>query len=134
MISKNIVDEVIFLAQERKRLYHVYRDKFFPKGHILGSDLFEDSIEYQLQKEAESKLIEFISELDYELIKDLQCLMYIGRDNDFSRYQGIEKLIKYRESKDEEGWHSDKNIEALQMTSKLPLGEYLIKGKEYIGW
>ncbi len=134
MISKNIVDEVIFLALEHKRLYRIYSDKFFPNGYTLGSDLFEDSPEYQAHHEAETKLINYISELDYETIKDLQCLMYLGRDNDFTRYKGIERLIKYRESKDRDGWNSDKLVEVWQMTDKVPLGDYLIKGKEYIGW
>ena len=133
-VSREILDEVITLAQEYKKLCFAYEDKFFPDSYVFGADEFEESTEYTNMKNAENELFEYISNLDYESIKDLKTLMYLGRDCEYEQYYGMERFDMCRKFWDEMGWNDNKMIEVENIAEKLPLGEYLIKGKEYIGW
>lgn len=133
VLTKAILDVVISLAKQRSESHDVYYFKFFPDGlYCLGDDEHEESYEYQCYQQYEKVLNCYLSEFDYELIKDLQALMYLGRDKDF--YDEPEGLKRFDLTRKDLFWNNDKNIEVQQMVEKLPLDKYLVAGKEIIGW
>lgn len=74
------------------------------------------------------ELSEYLDNLDYETIKVLQTIMYIGRDSTYMQNDGSYSYEYARKSLDGQGWHDDKTIEANQIAGKTPLGKYLRKG------
>ena len=80
-------------------------------------------------------LFAYMYSLDYENIKVLQTIMYIGR-GDFDPEDGDDFEDYYdfaRKHFDAQGWQKDKAIEVRQMFEKLPLAEYLSDGCKKIG-
>lgn len=80
----------------------------------------------------EKELFEYLSSLDYEIVKVIQTIMYIGRDTSCIREDGTYDYFFTRKCMDQRGWNKDKEIEALQIAEKLPLAEYLRSGCEKI--
>lgn len=80
----------------------------------------------------EKELFDYLSSLDYETIKVIQTIMYIGRDASCIREDGTYDYFYTRECMDKRGWNEDKEIEALQIAEKLPLAEYLRNGCQKI--
>ncbi|NYB73868.1 DUF3775 domain-containing protein [Sedimentibacter hydroxybenzoicus DSM 7310] len=97
-------------------------------------ETYESTIDFDaledLKKDIEEKALEdYLDKLDYEVIKVLQTIMYIGRDGidekDISPQQIYERAREYFDSR---GWHEDKMIEIYLMTEKFPLVNYLKDG------
>ncbi len=76
----------------------------------------------------EKELFDYISSLDYEEIKTIQTIMYIGRDGSCAEEDGTYDYFKTRKCMDMRGWNEDKDIEAMQMVEKVPLADYLRDG------
>lgn len=74
-----------------------------------------------------------LNSLDFEAIKTLQVIMYLGRDEDYNPKQTPEEIYRdYRNYFDKQGWKT-KSIEIGQMTEKFPLGSYLENGFSILG-
>lgn len=76
---------------------------------------------------ADVKLREYVDNLDFETIKVIQTIMYIGRDGDERTNNPVEIYINARSSFELDGWNT-KEIETNQMLNKTPLHEYLKEG------
>ena len=89
-------------------------------------------------------LVEYMKMLDFETIKELKILMYVGRDYYMAytiegfrpeyyrdNITGLEIYSMEKKGLDDLGW-GDKSKEINQMVSKAPLGEYLERGLEIL--
>lgn len=83
--------------------------------------------------EKEQKLFDFLNNLDFESVKIIQTIMYIGRDHDYKETDNYEtRYEKYRKSLDINGWNN-KEIEVSQIVQKVPLDRYLKDGFDILG-
>lgn len=130
VITKAILEVTMELAQTAEKAYHVYANKYLPDIISLSDDIHSDSFEYQKYHEYERALNKYLLDLDYEIIKDLQAIMYLGRDKDFADMLSGEK--RFEAIRRSLTWDKNKSVEVYQMTEKLPLYEYLAKGTEII--
>lgn len=123
---KNYLDdiwEIIRIASERSDEYWSKNKEGEPVE--LSWDI--DELAYSGK---EKELFDCISSLDYEEIKTIQTIMYIGRDGSCAEEDGTYDYFKTRKRMDAKGWNEDKDIEAMQMVEKIPLADYLRKGCE----
>ena len=86
-----------------------------------------------MPKGKEKELIDYLNTLDYEVIKILQVIMYIGRDCSCIEEDATYSYVKTRKRFDLDGWNVSKEIEVNQMTDKCPLYEYWLSGCEKLG-
>lgn len=123
---KNYLDdiwEIIRIASERSDEYWSKNKEGEPVE--LSWDI--DELAYSGK---EKELFDYISSLDYEEIKTIQTIMYIGRDGSCAEEDGTYDYFKTRKRMDAKGWNEDKDIETMQMVEKIPLADYLRKGCE----
>ena len=87
--------------------------------------LVESDQEYTKENDALKK---YVDNLSFEDVKVLQTVMYLGRDREYDENLSSSEIYKeVREGFDMQGWDS-KEIEAHQMTGKIPLDQYLNNG------
>lgn len=113
---RNEIKELIRLGLNREK---VLTSKF----NDTEVSSFTDDADLPEEKE----LINYLVSLDFETIKVIQTLMYIGREGGCKGDTPYEIYTKERAYMDERGW-SKKAIEAAQIEEKMPLGAYLING------
>lgn len=126
----------VYMAEERYKEYEVEFAKEDTDGdgivgHRVDLDYFEKRAKRSEVRKRE--LSEFLNSLDYEVIKALQVIMYIGKDSNYMESDGTYNYEKTRKCFDHEGWADDKSIEVSQMVEKLPLDKYLKDGFEKLG-
>lgn len=126
---------VLYKAEERYREYEtVFNEKDTDGDGIVEYDLSDiGDVEDLAIKGKEKELFDFLNSLDYEVVKALQVIMYIGRDSSCMEDDGTYSYEKSREYFDQQGWNDDKSIEVYQMVEKVHLNEYLKKGFEKLG-
>ncbi len=119
--------EIYLLAKERRLEEELtYKDD---EAYDLADFDIAD-LEYS---EKEKALFNLLESLDFESVKIVQTIMYIGRDHDYSKSDTYEvRYRKYRESLDLNGWN-EKEIEINQIVQKVPLDTYLKDGFEILG-
>lgn len=127
--KKQIFSDVIRLAENWSNA----NDSSGFDGGTIGELLaFQDTVEGQKINALANELREYLQSLDFDDIKMLQIVMYLGRDQDYdttlSPDLNYEDQFNYFENK---GW-SSKDIEINQMTHKLPLAEYLKSGLDIL--
>ena len=81
---------------------------------------------------ATKELLLYLNSLDFDTIKELQILMYMGRDEANNKLDGITIFNQYYEEF-EKRWNT-KEIEINQIMEKMPLAGYLKNGKQIVGW
>lgn len=96
---------------------------------VSSKDFFSNPDNMKISNEKKA-LDDYFNSLDFEIIKILQCIMYLGRDEDYDSSdipQAIyEKQRQYFD--DTIGWNT-KEIEINQITEKSPvLYNYFING------
>jgi len=135
MVSIAKIDKTIQLADTKRASYEFFQKKYFPDDTIDISHLddYNDTYEYLINEEDERALSAYLHSLEYDEIKDLQTLMYVGRGDASEDGTGAQQFRALRAYFDERGWNKDRTIEIGQMTEKLPLGDYLKQGKEILG-
>lgn len=121
----------LYMAEERYKEYEIEFNKRDTDGDgIVAYNLCDIDVEDLVIKGKEKELFNFLNSLDYEVVKALQVIMYIGRDSDCMEEDGTYNYEKSRERFDYQGWNDDKSIEVDQMVQKPHLNEYLKKGFE----
>nr|WP_257151292.1 DUF3775 domain-containing protein [Bacillus pseudomycoides] len=116
----DVIKKVILLADERNKAAKTNRPKEIKN---IGASI--NSPEYILVKEKRADLLEYVNSLDFETVKMLQTIMYLGRDREYDTNDSVEKRYEtLRNHFNESGWNT-KDIEVNQMISKAPLGDYL---------
>jgi len=106
-----------------------YPDRVIEPGRFFD---FDDTYENQIYQEADRALEAYLNALSFDDIKDLQTIMYLGRGDGCEEGSGEYQFQDLRAEFDRR-WNT-KEIEINQMSEKSPLGEYLIKGKEILGF
>lgn len=119
----------VYMAEES---YKEYREEFDSEDTdgdgIISSDMSSMDIDTLVIKGKEKDLFDFLNSLDYEVVKALQVIMYIGRDSSGIGEDGTYNYEKSREVFNNRGWNKDKSIEVNQMVEKIYLAEYLKEG------
>lgn len=128
------IRNAISIAKERKK----EQDEEFARKDTDGDGIVHErlcigELEDLIPKGKEKELIDYLNTLDYEVIKILQVIMYIGRDCSCIEEDGTYSYIKTRKNFDLNGWNVRKEIEVSQMTDKCPLYEYWVSGCEKLG-
>ncbi|MFL0197637.1 PIN-like domain-containing protein [Clostridium sp. WILCCON 0269] len=135
-IKPKVIREVCRYAKNRSDLHNKYGIAQINSGNAEELERFWEYYKTgkgKLIKEAEKELRDYLHELDFETIKIIQTIMYLGRDGDYNEEDRVdERYSKFRQDLDELGW-SKKDIEINQMVNKIPLDKYLIKGLKILG-
>lgn len=93
----------------------------------VSSEGYKKYKEYKVSEE-EKALDSYFNSLDFEVVKMIQSIMYLGRDRDYDKSDLPSEIYrKNREYMDQLGW-ATKEIEINQMVEKLPLDTYLQNG------
>ncbi|MFB8331281.1 DUF3775 domain-containing protein [Bacillus wiedmannii] len=126
-----VLKDVIKLARDR-RLYYEQLEK----GDIGSSPKviheFSKSPEGQELDKKEELLESYLKELDFDTVKNIQTIMYLGRDRDYDTLDTPEEIYrKERAYFDSQGWNT-MSIEINQMVEKMPLDRYLESGLEIL--
>lgn len=122
------VFEVVYsLAKMRNRDFGGKKRKAQTDGiinlaEITRDDLYEDFY-YGVSKELEN----FLMALDFETVKIIQVIMYLGRDKDYDEKLPVEEIYKQVRAGFDGSW-AEKYIEVNQMVEKFPLDKYLANG------
>ena len=133
MISKAVVDQAVHLANESKK-----HDKLYISTHLpdcMQGDvpcLEEERGIYEDQRFVESlrALYAYLNNLNYENVKDLLALMYLGRGDAKFEETTIEQFNRLRQLVDEECWQTDKRIIINELIENILLCNYLEKSIE----
>ncbi|EIV99913.1 DUF3775 domain-containing protein [Thermoanaerobacter siderophilus] len=85
---KNILVEVIKLA-EKRRMAEEAKEKTKNLKDFELQSLLDES-------DKEKKLRDFLNNLDFETIKTIQTIMYLGRDKDYKKGESpVERYINH---------------------------------------
>ncbi len=125
------------LKEELKKVYLLAKERHLEESTCVDDftvenlrDTYAKDLSYSAK---ENELFDVLNGLDFESIKIIQTIMYIGRDHDYDRNDSYEtRYKKYRESLDFRGWN-EKEIEVDQIVQKVPLDNYLKDGFEILG-
>ncbi|QOQ37180.1 hypothetical protein P9C71_gp50 [Bacillus phage F16Ba] len=130
-----VFTDVIRLAHDHRVYYEKYGMKSVtttPDGLSKRKE-FENSSEGKELSRREKELDAYLSGLDFEVIKTLQVIMYLGITRDYDEQDNPEEIYhKEREAADAQGWDS-KDLEIYQMTGKLTLDQDLQNGLRILG-
>ncbi|MCU5491170.1 hypothetical protein OCB70_02130 [Bacillus cereus] len=130
-----VFTDVIRLARDHRVYYEKYGMKSVtttPDG-LRERKEFENSSEGKELSRREKELDAYLSGLDFEVIKTLQVIMYLGITRDYDEQDNPEGIYyKEREAADSQGWDS-KDLEIYQMTGKLTLDQDLQNGLRILG-
>lgn len=119
----------LYMAEESYREYKIEFDKEDTDGDGIVEYVLSDiDIDDLVIKDKKKELSDFLNSLDYEVVKALQVIMYIGRDSSCMEDDGTYSYVKTRNSFDRQGWDDDKSIEVHQMVQKTHLYEHLKNG------
>ena len=123
-----LFNKVYVLANERR----IDEESTYVDG-IKVDNLDSLDIENLGYSKKEQELFNFLNSLDFESVKIIQTIMYIGRDHDYDKTDSYEARYEdYRKSLDSNGWN-DKEIEVSQIVQKVPLDIYLKDGFDILG-
>ena len=119
----------LYMAEERYNEHKKEFDKMDTDGDGIVSYKLNSIVADDLViKGKEKELFDFLNSLDYEVIKTLQVIKYIGRDSFCAEEDGTYNYEKSRNYFDRQGWNQDKSIEVHQMVEKIHLADYLKEG------
>jgi|SRR5699024_519354 len=120
-----IFRDVIHLAENWKSAHDV---SGFEGGSITEMLAFEATPEGEKIKALALDLDNYLQSLNYDDVKMLQTVMYLGRDQDYDKSLPPHLIYKKEfDHFDKSGWVS-KEVEINQMTEKVPLADYLKSG------
>lgn len=126
------VFRTVYTLARTRRIEH---EKTAPKSFKVGDNI-EKRLESYRNPDKSSpryKLDEYLKSLDFETIKTLQTLMYLGRDKPYKDLvNGEARYLEYRKYFDKRGW-GDKDLVSRQIAGKIPLDKYLFEGFKIIG-
>lgn len=132
---KFVFKVVIDLAND----YESYHDKYGMKSLTVSPSGMQELKEFKNSSEGkelekrENALYYFLKALDYEVIKAIQVVMYLGRDQDYDKNDTPEKIYsEYRHYFGSKGW-DEKDIIINTVTEKISLGKYLQDGLGILG-
>lgn len=112
----------IELAKKRRKEYELRN----PEEEVI--DLLDNLEDILYESQEEKDLSSYLAAQDFEVVKNLQSIMYLGREVDYDRKDSpTEILKKQRHFFDTQGWN-EKEIEISQMTDKVQLDKYLENG------
>lgn len=119
--------EVRNLAVERREEY--YRER---EGNTEAIDLTKIDLEAIIESRDKSKLLQYLKLLDYDSIKVVQAVMYIGGYNTGSKIEDADSRIDWMINSYLD-WHEDKFVEVEQIYEKMPLCDYMDTAFERLG-
>jgi hypothetical protein len=127
--KEQIFRDVIRLAEACKTAHDT---SGFDGGSVKEIREFETTPSGQKIQAAEDALNNYMTNLNFDDVKMLQTVMYLGRDHDYDKsLSPLDIYNDHLEYLGRDGWNS-KEIECNQMTEKIPLADYLKTGLEIL--
>lgn len=125
-LFKNLQEVLSVVLRKAKEYSNMDEDK--KKNSIVNLDSLSD-IYNEDWIEKRNKFKEYLKSLDFEVVKIIQVIMYLGRDEDYDENDYPNEIYrKQKENFDEMGWNT-KELEINQILSKGPsLYGYLLNG------
>jgi len=123
----DVILKVINLAEIRDRSTTQEHEK----SGVIESVIDFSNISLE-EREEDKALYEYLNSLQYDAIKVIKVVMYIGR-GDFLGEDSTSSFNEAWEFFEDQGWNENKHVEALQIFEKGPLAEYLRKGFKILG-
>lgn len=120
----NVLMKIIALAKERRE---VTADEGVVTLSTSAIQDYYDSEENDRERQLSSALYEYLLQLQFEEVKFVQTLMYIGRDESLEENVDAESL--YKDVYASLRWDTQE-LEAEEIVDKMPLDEYLRRGME----
>lgn len=128
--KEQIFKDVISLAEAWKIAHDT---SGFEGGSIKEHRDFEKTSAGQRIQSKKDALNNYMGSLNFDDVKMLQTIMYLGRDCDYDKTQSpLDIYNDHFGYIGGSGWKT-KDIEINQMTEKLPLADYLRSGLEILG-
>lgn len=127
--QKQIFRDAIRLAENWR---NAHDSSSFEGGSISEIQAFEATAEGQKINALAIELDDYLQSLDFDEVKMLQTVMYLGRDQDYDK--SLPPHLIYENEFDyfeKDGWVS-KEVEINQMTEKMPLADYLKSGLDIL--
>lgn len=124
-----IIHNVISLARNREKVPSLMGGNCSVKSVI---DVFSAKENPEFER-LDKELFNYLDSLDYETLKVIQTIMYLGKNNDYNRdLLGEDIYIDYRQYMDEIiGWNT-KEEAVLKIDEKSQLADYLENGLSII--
>ena len=138
--SKETILKIIEIAKRSEIAYWAFEKKYYPDGEELDLDILNpahsETAEYRTMKATEKELGEILSTLDLESLKEIEALMYVGKDYRldpecpaFKAQDAFKSLYKDFSLRKGE----DKDATISQIMGKTSLGKYLRDGLDKLG-
>lgn len=127
--QKQIFRDAIRLAENWR---NAHDSSSFEGGSISEIQAFEATAEGQKINALAIELDDYLQSLDFDEVKMLQTVMYLGRDQDYDK--SLPPHLIYENEFDyfeKDGWVS-KEVEINQMTEKMALADYLKSGLDIL--
>lgn|SRR5699024_737242 len=121
----HIFSEVVSLAEKWK---NAHDESSFQGGTMAAWREFQNTAAGKRLNEMENKLKDYLDTLNFDDIKVIKVVMYLGRDKDYDKSLSTEMIYNsYFDYFNNQGWAS-KEVEIHQLTGKYPLADYLKSG------
>ncbi|PEJ54303.1 hypothetical protein CN676_08705 [Bacillus wiedmannii] len=126
-----VFKDVINLAHDRRLFYEQHMQEGVAYS-VQDIHEFNRSPEGQELEKKDQLLESYLKGLDFDTVKIIQTIMYLGRDKDYNKEDTPEEIYrKERGYFDSQGWNTQ-DIEINQMVEKAPLDQYLEDGLEIL--
>lgn len=120
----SIILKVIYeLARKRRKL----EEKYGWNGDLNTYDTFKKSDGYKIIINAEKEIENFMMALEYDVLKDIMAIMYIGAVG----CDGLEPDAAFEIFKETISW-SGKKLDVTHVIEKSPLDKYIKVGCELL--
>lgn len=94
----DIFKDVLSIAEESKKEYDVKFKELDTDGDgFVKFDLSKIDVDDLLVKGKKKELFDYLNSLDYEIVKILYVIMYIGRDSSCAEEDGSYNYVRTRE-------------------------------------
>jgi hypothetical protein len=123
-----IFNRVIELARKRREYNENYG---LHSGSLEDFEKFDETEEGKQLQQYDKEIVDYLEKLDFEVIKIIQTLMYLGRDDEYPNLIPEQRYKKERQYFDKKGWQT-KSIEIGQICEKMPLDKYLKSGLDIL--
>lgn len=132
----DIFKDVYLLANKRREDYERYglSEISMNESGMKKYEEYQQSDNKRIVDASEQELERYLLSLDFELIKIIQSIMYLGRDEDYYLEDSSEqRYLKKRQALElGMGWNTIK-VEINQMVEKVPFDKYLLNGFKILG-
>lgn len=125
--KKDVLIRVIELARNHRLSIEV------EQGNRSDGDISEALKKMMDENKEETALLDYLSSLDFDDIKMIQALMFLGRDQDFNDYESYSERLEKVYTSLEKHSEAEKTSKINYMIEKVRLDEFVMEGLKAVG-